>query len=117
MRDYVSLLQARYERFTWQSSQADSRTYVQGGPSDPAVLTHVKAAATDWQGHAQVPHVQLEGGEVSEEGGDIMRVFKEYFERMFTSERAALDDAGGDFGGCLRKFSGRPSLRAQGVSH
>ncbi|KAH9371029.1 hypothetical protein HPB48_007791 [Haemaphysalis longicornis] len=105
MRDYVSLLQARYERLLRQSSQAASQAYVQGRPlSDPAVLRHVKAAATDRQGHAWVPHVELENGELSEHSADISRVFMGYFKSLFTSEVSALDEE--SFERRIRSFCG-----------
>lgn len=96
MRDYVSTVRAL------PAAVVTGRQPVR----DPAVLRLVKAAATDREGHARVVHVQLEGGQLSEEGIDILSVFSAYFESLLASEKATLSDAGINFQDSLRSFLG-----------
>lgn len=96
MRDYVSTVRALPAAVVTGSQPV----------RDPAVLRLVKAAATDREGHAWVVHVQLEGGQLSEEGIDILSVFSAYFESLLASEKATLSDAGINFQDSLRSFLG-----------
>lgn len=96
MRDYVSTVRALPAAVVTGSQPV----------RDPAVLRLVKAAATDREGHARVVHVQLEGGQLSEEGIDILSVFSAYFESLLASEKATLSDAGINFQDSLRSFLG-----------